>query len=142
MCTGERILIEYPRCAVCQSQHVAVRQHCANSNHKMIIETPMIIITIILIIILAICLYQGCNFWFCQKYSYKINVTVNVLSPVYTFTIFSTIHHDSPRFFMVRKIGVNRGGSWRKVEIFSVTTIPVRMPTVFCKVSLRINGDS
>ena len=55
------------------------------------------------------------------------------LSPVYTFTIFSTIHHDSPRFLMVRKIGVDRDESWRKVEIFSVTTnvydtstVPVR----------------
>ena len=42
------------------------------------------------------------------------------LSPVYTFTIFSTIHHDSPRFLMVRKIGMDRGESWRKVEIFSI----------------------
>ena len=52
------------------------------------------------------------------------------LSPVYTFTIFSTIHHDSSRFLMVRKIGVDRDESWRKVEIFSVTTIPVRMSTI------------
>ena len=67
------------------------------------------------------------------------------LSPIYTFTVFSMIHHDSPRFLMVRKIGVDRDESWRKVEIFNVTTIPVRMSTILygvCKVSLRINDGS
>ena len=55
------------------------------------------------------------------------------LSPVYTFTIFSTIHHDSPRFLMVRKIGMDRGESWRKVEIFSISTILVRMSTILVR---------
>ena len=55
------------------------------------------------------------------------------LRPVYTFTIFSTIHHDSPRFLMVRKIGMDRDESWRKVEIFNVTTIPVRMSTILVR---------
>ena len=38
--------------------------------------------------------------------------------------------YDSPRFLMVRKISMDRDESWREVEVFSVTTIPVRMSTI------------
>ena len=58
-------------------------------------------------------------------------------SPVYTFTVSSTIHHDSPRFLMVRKIGMDRGESWRKSgniqyhydsseNVHGITTVSVR----------------
>ena len=58
------------------------------------------------------------------------------------FTIFSTIHHDSSRFLMVGKIGMDRDESRRKVEIFSVTTIPVRNYTIFSTVSARYRYES
>ena len=51
----------------------------------------------------------------------QLKVTMILQHILYTFTVFSTIHHDSPRFLMVRKIGVDRDQSWRKVEIFNVT---------------------
>ena len=44
--------------------------------------------------------------------------------------------YDSPRFtpfLMVRKIGMDRDESWRKVETFSVTTIPVRISTILVR---------
>ena len=41
--------------------------------------------------------------------------------------------YDSPRFLIVRKIGMDRDELWRKVEIFSVTTIPVRMSTILVR---------
>ena len=41
--------------------------------------------------------------------------------------------YDSPRFLMVREIGMDRDESWRKVKIFSVTTIPVRMSTMLVR---------
>ena len=41
--------------------------------------------------------------------------------------------YDSPRFLMVRKIGMDRDESWQKVEIFSVTTILVRMSTILVR---------
>ena len=43
---------------------------------------------------------------------------------------------------MVRKIGVDRDESWRKVEIFNVSTIPVRMSTIFSTVSVRYRYES
>ena len=50
--------------------------------------------------------------------------------------------YDSPRFLMVRKIGMDRDESWRKVEIFSVTTIPVRMSTILSTASVRYRYES
>ena len=77
-----------------------------------------------------LCIFHGQIF--VMSVSYKQSDLCQ-LSPVYTFTVFSTIHHDSPRFLMVRKIGVDRDESWRKVEIFNVTTIPVRMSTILVR---------
>ena len=36
---------------------------------------------------------------------------------------------------MIRKIGMDRDESWRKVEIFSVTTIPVRISNILVRPS-------
>ena len=46
--------------------------------------------------------------------------------------------YDSPRFIPISNGQRNRGESWRKVEIFSVTTIPVRMSTILVRCLLGI----
>ena len=41
--------------------------------------------------------------------------------------------YDSPRFTPISHGQKNRDESWRKVEIFSVTAIPVRMSTILVR---------
>ena len=41
--------------------------------------------------------------------------------------------YDSPGFTQIFHSQKNRDGSWRKVERFSVTTIPVRMSTILVR---------
>ena len=87
----------------------------------------------VFILSFSVSVYQIHIFVWCLTMSRPTDLSLGFAKSLSMLKTCLHIHnflYDSHRFLMVRKIRMGWDESWRKVEIFSVTMIPVRMYTI------------